>query len=184
MFCFVYLFIFVFCFCCKQPISNLHRGMLRRCLDFELVARRKNLDGSSNYGSSVILQSDKFAPEDKQLVPLKPNSDSPRCIVPGIGLHLNALAINSQENKNIRIESLSSGRQLSLPGANASFHSPENSEDPRHESLTSASTERDIAAVENGVPLAEDASQTSAYLAEEEYNQNSPKKKRHVHMTR
>lgn len=163
---------------CK-PISNLHRGMLRRCLDFELVARRKNLDGSSNYGSSVILQSDeKFAPEDKQLVPLKPNSDSPRCIVPGIGLHLNALAINSQENKNIRIESLSSGRQLSLPGANASFHSPENSEDPRHESLTSASTERDIVAVENGVPLAEDASQTSAYLAEEEYNQNSPKKKR------
>lgn len=163
---------------CK-PISNLHRGMLRRCLDFELVTRRKNADGSSNYGSSVILHSDeKFASEDKQLVPLKPGSDSPRCMVPGIGLHLNALAITPQENKNIGIESLSSVRQISLPGANASFHSPENCEDPHHEPLTSASTERDIVAVENGVLLAEDASQTSAYLAEEEYNQNSPKKKR------
>lgn len=170
---------------CIQPISNLHRGMLRRCLDFELVVRRKNADGSSNYGSSVILHSDeKFASEDKQLVPLKPGSDSPRCMVPGIGLHLNALAINPQENKNIRIESLSSVRQLSLPGANASFHSPENCEDPHLEPLTSASTERDIVAVENGVLLAEDASQTSAYLAEEEYNQNSPKKKRHVHLIR
>ncbi|ESR33242.1 hypothetical protein CICLE_v10004441mg [Citrus x clementina] len=145
------------------PISNLHRGMLRRCLDFELVTRRKNADGSSNYGSSVILHSDeKFASEDKQLVPLKPGSDSPRCMVPGIGLHLNALAITPQENKNIGIESLSSVRQIN----------------PHHEPLTSASTERDIVAVENGVLLAEDASQTSAYLAEEEYNQNSPKKKR------
>lgn len=159
--------------------------MLRRCLDFELVARRKNLGDGSNCSSSMILQSDeKMTTEDKQLVPLKPSSDSSRQILPGIGLHLNALAISSQDNKNIRIDSLSNGRYLSLPGSTASFHSPKTTEDPLHESLPSATNERDMVAVENGVSLAEDASQTSAYLAGEEYNQSSPKKKRHVHLTR
>ncbi|XP_044500486.1 protein tesmin/TSO1-like CXC 3 [Mangifera indica] len=162
-----------------KPISNLHRGMLRRCLDFELVARRKNLNDGSSCSSSVMLQSDeRFASEDTQLVPLKPSNDSPRRILPGIGLHLNALAITSQDNTNTMHETLSSGRQLSLPSSTASFHSPKSSQDPLHESLTSASTERDMVAVENGVPLAEDASQTSGYLVSEDFNQNSPKKKR------
>ncbi|KAJ0034543.1 hypothetical protein Pint_24776 [Pistacia integerrima] len=143
--------------------------MLRRCLDFELVARRKNLNDGSNCSSSVMLQSDeRFASEDMQLVPLKPSNDSPRCILPGIGLHLNALAITSQDNKNTKHETLSSGRQLSLPGSTASFHSPKSSQDPLHESLTSASTERDMVAVETGVPPAEDASQTCEYLVSEE----------------
>lgn len=157
---------------CSQPDSNLHRGFRRRCLDFEmLAARRKNLDGGSTTNSST----------DNKLVPGKPDSDSPRCIVPGIGLHLNALAIASRDNKNMKLETLSSGTQkLSFP----SFNSPRiGGAETAYDSLPSASTERESDAVENGVQLAEDASQASAYLVNEEFNQNSPKKKRYENLT-
>ncbi|KAK0607136.1 hypothetical protein LWI29_009982 [Acer saccharum] len=161
---------------CKR-VPTLHRGMLRRCLDFERVARRKNLNDGSNCSSSIILQSnDETASEDNQLLPLRPTSDSPRCMLPGIGLHLNALTLASQDNKNFKLEIFS--RQLSLPTSTSSIHSPESGQEPVQESLTSAAAERDMVPVDDGVPLAEDASQTSAYLVGEESNLNSPKKKR------
>ncbi|TXG72106.1 hypothetical protein EZV62_000685 [Acer yangbiense] len=151
---------------CKR-VPTLHRGMLRRCLDFERVARRKNLNDGSNCSSSIILQSnEEIASEDNQLMPLRPTSDSPRCILPGIGLHLNALTLASQDNKNFKLEIFS--RQLSLPTSTASIHSPESGQEPVQESLTSAAAERDMVPVDDGVPLAEDASQTSAYLVGEE----------------
>ncbi|XVE81656.1 hypothetical protein DITRI_Ditri15bG0082600 [Diplodiscus trichospermus] len=150
--------------------SNLHHGFRRRCLDFEmLAARRKNLDDGSNSSSSV----------DNQLVPSKPGNDSSRRILPGIGLHLNALAITSRDSKNIKHETLSSGTEkLSFPSSATSILPPAAGQEAVHESLTLASTERETDPVENGVLLAEDASQASAYLANEEFNQNSPKKKR------
>ncbi|KAL5782668.1 hypothetical protein ACOSP7_007697 [Xanthoceras sorbifolium] len=162
---------------CKR-VPTLHRGMLRRCLDFERVARRKNLNDGANCSSIILQSNEEIASEDNQLVPLKPTGDSPRCIVPGIGLHLNALALASQDNKNFKHEILSSGRQLSLSSATASFHSPKSSQEPVQETLTSAYAERDVVPADDGVPLAEDASQTSGYLVGEESNQNSPKKKR------
>ncbi|XVF66633.1 hypothetical protein PTKIN_Ptkin10aG0052500 [Pterospermum kingtungense] len=130
-----------------------------------LAARRKNLDDGSNNSSSV----------DKQLVPSKPGNDSSRCILPGIGLHLNALAINSRDNKHTKHETLSSGRQkLSFPSSATSILPPTASQEAFHESLT----ERETDPIEHEVQLAEDASQASAYLVNEEFCQNSPKKKR------
>ncbi|XP_044485911.1 protein tesmin/TSO1-like CXC 3 isoform X2 [Mangifera indica] len=164
-----------------EAIPSLHSGMLRRCLDFEMVARRKNLNYGSNCSSSALLQSDeRFASKDTQVVPFKPSNDSPQRILPGIGLHLNALAISLKDNKYTKHENFSSGRQLSLPGSTSSIHSPKSSQDPQHEFLTSASTDKDMIAVGNGVPLAENSSQTSGYLVSEEFNQNSPKKKRRM----
>ncbi|XP_022761084.1 protein tesmin/TSO1-like CXC 2 [Durio zibethinus] len=153
-----------------KPGSNLHRGLRRRCLDFEMLsARRKNLDDGSNSSSSV----------DNQLVLGKPGNDSSRCIVPGIGLHLNALAITSTDNKNTKHETFSSGTQkLSFPSSTPSILPPTAGQEAVHEFFTSASTEKETNAVENGVQFAEDASQASAYLVNEEFNQNSPKKKR------
>ncbi|KAK3190114.1 hypothetical protein Dsin_029675 [Dipteronia sinensis] len=159
-----------------KRVPTLHRGMLRRCLDFERVARRKNLNDGSNCSSIILQSNDKIASEDNQLVPLIPNSDSPRCILPGIGLHLNALTLASQDNKNFKLEIFS--RQLSFPTSTASIHSPESGQEPVQESLTSAAAEGDMVPVDDGVPLAEDASQTSSYLVGEESNLNSPKKKR------
>lgn len=158
--------------------------MRRRCLDFEMAgARRKALGDASNFSSSMLSQPDeKINCYDKQLVAIKPGGDSSRCILPGIGLHLNALATTSKDHKNVKHESFSSGIQLYLPSSTASLHSPTNSQEPLHKSLTSVSAERDTDLAENGVSHVEDASQASAYLVSEELNQNSPKKKRHVHL--
>ncbi|KAK8365273.1 hypothetical protein V6Z12_A02G041700 [Gossypium hirsutum] len=74
-------------------------------------------------------------------------------------------------------------RRKNLDGGSTTNSSTDNKLVPggaetTYESLPSASTERESDAVENGVQLAEDASQASAYLVNEEFNQNSPKKKR------
>ncbi|ONI26346.1 hypothetical protein PRUPE_1G019100 [Prunus persica] len=166
-------------FNCKPAVLNLQRGLRRRCLDFEMAgARRKSLDNVSNSSSNMLSQSDeKIATNDKQLVPMKPGGESSRCILPGIGLHLNALAKTSKDYKIIKCESLAYGRQLSLPNSTADIHSP-TGQGPGHESFSSASSERDMDGTENGVQLAHDASQEPAFLANEEFNQNSPKKKR------
>ncbi|KAE8712434.1 golgin subfamily B member 1-like isoform X1 [Hibiscus syriacus] len=153
-----------------EPGSNLHRGFRRRCLDFEmLAARRKSLDGGSNTNSSV----------DNKLEPSKAGGDSSRCIVPGIGLHLNALAIVSRDNNNSKLETSSSETQKLILPCTTTSNPPAADHETAHESiLASASTERETDDVENGIQLAEDASQASAYLVNEEFNQNSPKKKR------
>lgn len=156
--------------------------MRRRCLDFEMVgARRKNLGDASNLSSSMLLQSDeKIACYGKQLVPIKPGGESTRCILPGIGLHLNALAANSKDHIYVKQESLSSGKQLYLPSSTGSLNSPTNSQEPLHISLTSVTSERDTELAENGVSHVEDASPGSAVLVSDEFNQNSPKKKRYA----
>ncbi|XP_021828183.1 CRC domain-containing protein TSO1 isoform X2 [Prunus avium] len=167
-------------FNCKPAVLNLQRGLRRRCLDFEMAgARRKSLDNVSNSSSNMLSQSDeKITTNDKQLVPMKPGGESSRCILPGIGLHLNALAKTSKDYKIIKCESLAYDRQLSLPNSTADIHSPTGGQGPGHESFSSASSERDMDVAENGVQLAHDASQEPAFLANEEFNQNSPKKKR------
>ncbi|CAK7327104.1 unnamed protein product [Dovyalis caffra] len=147
----------------SKAVSNLHRGMRRRCLDFEKIgARRKNIeDGSSS--SSVFVQSDEITTsKNTQLVPVKLGSDSSRCILPGIGLHLNALAINSKDSKKIKHENFSSS--ITLPGSAPSFHSPTTGQE-LNESLALVPTERDMDPNDNDIPLVDD------------FNQNSPKRR-------
>ncbi|XP_065863255.1 protein tesmin/TSO1-like CXC 2 [Euphorbia lathyris] len=160
----------------EMVVSNLHRGMRRRCLDFEtVVARRKNLNDHSNSSASNGVQLDeKLASKDKQLMLVNPGSDSSRRVLPGIGLHLNALTIISKDSKTVNIEASSSEISLHSPGA--SFQSPISGQeliDP----LTLAS-EPEIDPTENGVLLLEDVSQTSNCLIADEFNHNSPKKRR------
>lgn len=148
-------------------------------------ARRKSFDNVSNYSSSMVSQSNgKVTTNDKQLVSMKPGGESSRRILPGIGLHLNALATTSKDYKIIKNENLASGRELNFPSSNASIHSPTAGQGTVYESFPSASSERDMDGTESGVQLLQDASQASALLANEDLNQNSPKKKRHVLLTR
>ncbi|KAJ6898746.1 protein tesmin/TSO1-like CXC 2 [Populus alba x Populus x berolinensis] len=142
----------------SKAVSNLHRGMRRRCLDFEKVgSRRKNLDDGSTSSSVLVQLDEKTTPKNTQLVPVKPGGDSSRCILPGIGLHLNALAINSKDSRKIKLETFSS---ITLPGSAASFNS-RTTDQELDESLTLVSSERDNDLNENAVPLVEDLSQTS-----------------------
>ncbi|XP_027116328.2 protein tesmin/TSO1-like CXC 2 isoform X2 [Coffea arabica] len=163
-----------------EPVSNLYRGMRRRCLVFEMAgARRKHLEENSSSVSSILLQSDGNTPSaDKQLVPFKSGNDSSRCILPGIGLHLNALATTPKEFKVVKQDASVAGRLVIAPSSTANFQPIMAGQESFNESLALTSTETDMDPIENAAPLTEDANQLSALIANEEFNQISPKKKR------
>ncbi|KAJ7979996.1 protein tesmin/TSO1-like CXC 2 [Quillaja saponaria] len=163
----------------NEPASTLHRGMRRRCLDFEMAGhQRKNPADGSSSGSCMSQSGKKIADNDKHLLTIKRSGESQRCILPGIGLHLNALAKTSKDYKNVKPETLSSGEQINLSSSSSSLHLPTTSQEHQHPLSISASSERDMDLAQDGLQLAEDGSQASAYLVSEEFNQNSPKKKR------
>ncbi|KAL1197574.1 Protein tesmin/TSO1-like CXC 3 [Cardamine amara subsp. amara] len=64
-----------------DALSNVYRGGRRRCLDFEIAGKNKQTLGES----------------------------SSRCVVPSIGLHLNAIAMSSKEDVNVGSEYSFSG---------------------------------------------------------------------------
>ncbi|CAH2053003.1 unnamed protein product [Thlaspi arvense] len=66
----------------NESVSNLHRGsMRRRCLDFEVPGKRK-----------------KDIADDQHTVCDDKAESSSKCVVPGIGLHLNAIAMASRDS--------------------------------------------------------------------------------------
>ncbi|CAK9160673.1 unnamed protein product [Ilex paraguariensis] len=164
-----------------KAVSNLYRGMRRRCLVFEMGgARRKHLDEGSSAGSSMLLLPDgTTGSNDKQLAPIKPGNDSSRCILPGIGLHLNALATTSKDYTVVKHEALASGIKIrSAHDSSASFHYLTSGQEPLNNSLVVTSSEIDIGSAENEALVVEEASRASGYEVTEEFNQSSPKKKR------
>ncbi|KAL3507861.1 hypothetical protein ACH5RR_033243 [Cinchona calisaya] len=164
-----------------EPISSLYRGMRRRCLVFEMAgARRKHLEESSSSVSCFLMQSDGNTPStDKQLVPLRTGNDSSRCILPGIGLHLNALATTPKDFKVVKQDGSVPGRLVIVPSSTANFQSVVTGQESLNESLALTLMETDMDPIENGVPLMEDANQVSTLMVNEDLNQISPKKKRH-----
>jgi len=161
-----------------QLVSVTHRAIRRRCLDFEMAnVQRKNSEDNSNAGSSTSESDERNVANEKQLLPAKLNGNFQRGILQGIGLHLNALAA-LKEYKGIQIENLSSGRQLSLP--NSTSLQISTSQEHQHLSLVPVSSERELDSSENGLQPAEDCSQPSVYMAGEDFNKNSPRKKKQV----
>lgn len=156
--------------------------MRRRCLDFEMVGtQQKSLDGSSGGNSSPLLNSDENnVPKNKQLVVVKRGGDSSRCIVPGIGLHLNALTSTTNHSRIVKHEGLLSDVQaLNMHMSTTSLQSPLTNQESLHKSLTSSNAE-DMDIADHGLQVAEEASQAPADLNYEEHGQTSPRKKRHV----
>lgn len=162
------------------PVSHLNRGMRRRCLVFEMGgARRKHFDGNSSSVTPILTQERNTSSTDKQLVPMRSGNDSSRHILPGIGLHLNALATAPKEYKVGKQDASVSGRLvIAPPSSMANFHSFTTGEEQVNQPLAINSMERDMDPVESAIPLPEDASQASANMIAEEFNQSSPKKKR------
>ncbi|CAI9776812.1 unnamed protein product [Fraxinus pennsylvanica] len=162
----------------NEHVSGLYRGMRRRCLVFEMVgSSRKRFDENSVSDHSAFLQSDcNTSTSIDQLLPTKTGNDSSHHVLPGIGLHLNALATTPKDYKFVKHEALGSGRLLIGPSPNANFQPLSAGQELLNNTLA-INAEREICAIENGV-LAEDACQASGYMVNEEFNQNSPKKKR------
>lgn len=163
----------------NKPISDLPRGMRRRCLDFEMVGtQQKSLDGGSGGISSPLLKSDENdIPKNKQLVVVKGGGDSSRCIVPGIGLHLNALTSTTKDSRIVKHESLLSDVQaLNVHMSTTSLQSPLTNQESLHKSLTLSNAEE--MDHDNGLQVAEEVSQAPTDLNYEENGQTSPRKKR------
>ncbi|XP_058212137.1 protein tesmin/TSO1-like CXC 2 isoform X1 [Rhododendron vialii] len=163
----------------NEDFSGLHRGMRRRCLVFEMVGtRRKRIEDGSSSGSPLLAQSEvNIESNDKQLVPT--NNGSSRCIVPGIGLHLNALARTSKDHNVFSHETLTTeNRLISDPSSTGSFHSWNTGQEPLNKSLAVTTMERNRGDPDTQSRGTEDASPASGYVAGEEISQGSPKKKR------
>ncbi|XP_021716961.1 protein tesmin/TSO1-like CXC 2 isoform X1 [Chenopodium quinoa] len=144
----------------KQPFSNIHRGLRRRCLTFEIPRTKRSID-SVLFSSSMSSLPNEENPPSSNRLPITPRVDPAKRIMPGIGLHLNALAGVPKGSGISNQELLST-----------------NSQDPLMNSLTSSSLREDVGPAENIVEMAEDSSQASVYAANEDLNSNSPKKKR------
>ncbi|CAI9118409.1 OLC1v1019976C1 [Oldenlandia corymbosa var. corymbosa] len=164
----------------SEPASHMYRGMRRRCLVFEMVGgRRKHLDENSISVSPTLTQSDGNTPSvDKQPNSIRTPSDSSRCILPGIGLHLNALASAPKDLKVVKHDASIPGRLVIAPGSTATFRSAMADQDSFHQPLALATVEPDIDPSDSGLPHVEDPNQSSAMVVYDEFNQNSPKKKR------
>ncbi|KAL3626310.1 hypothetical protein CASFOL_029859 [Castilleja foliolosa] len=151
-----------------EHLSGLYRGMRRRCLVFEMGgARRKHLDESSGSGSdaSVLLQSDDNNTSSNDHKLLKTTK------LPGIGLHLNALAATPKEYKIVNPQDSSTSRRLLIrPSSSVDFHTS----NPGQELLNNSgpvalSLEGETDSAQNAVV---------GNVANEEINPSSPKKKR------
>ncbi|XP_020579697.1 protein tesmin/TSO1-like CXC 3 isoform X2 [Phalaenopsis equestris] len=83
---------------CKAD-SKHHRGVRRRCLVFEAAsASKKSMNSNSNVRPSILLPINAMSDSDnRQLVPSKSSEAPVPYVLPGIGLHLNALATTSKD---------------------------------------------------------------------------------------
>lgn len=161
--------------------TQQQRGMRRRCLVFEVAAHKKNLEDDSKSDSSTSMQTEgKYASDDKQLVPFKPGAGSASYVLPGIGLHLNALASTSKDFRAVKRETLTSGsRLISMPASVGSFDSlTAFRQKSLNQSLVPISAQGGFDSTSNAAEVVPVSLQTPAVEIGEEFNQSSPKKKR------
>lgn len=159
------------------PVPNFHRGLRRRCLDFEIAELRKLSGDDSDYSHIALSQHDENTLVNDGQLPVESEGDPLRCTLPGIGLHLNALATTSNDYQSVEHGNLLSENQLMNTQISSSSLNLPNSHQSLHESLTSVASE-DIGSADNGVLVVQDGSQSCAYPDSEELDHNSPQKKR------
>ncbi|XP_031275477.1 protein tesmin/TSO1-like CXC 2 isoform X1 [Pistacia vera] len=152
----------------------------RRCLVFEKAAGLKKQAENESNCTSIQLQSDhEVACVGKQLVPGKRESGYSSSILPGVGLHLNALAATSNNGKIVKCRTLPSGRQLiSMTSSMSSVGSVTSSQN-LNESSTLHSMERDSFPCDHKFKVMENALQTCPSDGGEEFNHSDPKIKRY-----
>lgn len=144
--------------------------MRRRCLDFEMLGahHHKSLHESSSY-SSLSHSEDRSASKNLILTSInnKRGGESSKCVLPGIGLHLNSLT-SAKDYKVTNCDSSSSETKVSNRTRQELLPQP----------VISNASEKE--ADEGGNIFVEDNSQALVLLNPEELNPNSPRKKRYV----
>lgn len=158
---------------CIESNYKKQLSIRRRCLVFETAgAHKKRLSCDPNNSSQSNY---KIASNDKQMASFKSRNSYSASILPGIGLHLNALAASSMDGEVAKHEALVSGSQpISIPSSGSLFKSSISGQKLQEESL-----ERDFVPNENKNEVMEDASWTTTLEVGEEFNNcNSPDNKR------
>ncbi|KAL6526584.1 hypothetical protein OROGR_015674 [Orobanche gracilis] len=163
-----------------EDISGLYSGTKRRCLVFEMAGgclkHSKNNPGSD---FPMLQQSDGNVPSNQHpVLPQQTTNGSSRRVLPGIGLHLNALELTPKDHVVVDHDSLASRRLLIGPGSYPDSH-PRNScgQELLSGALIEYSLEREIDTVGNGVVPVEDSWRESGNVEKGETNPSSPKKK-------
>ncbi|KAI9186771.1 hypothetical protein LWI28_020699 [Acer negundo] len=157
----------------KRGQSKSKNKIRRRCLVFETGSHKK-------YSSLIPSQSDcEVAHEENHIVPSKSSGHS-LSMLPGVGLHLNALAATSKNDRFVKCKTLASGRQLISMQSSMSSDSLTSSQNILIGSSALNSMEKVSDPCDNKVKVVENALQTFVSVCGEEDDQNSPRKKRHV----
>ena len=141
---------------------------------------RKLLDSSPISKPSVSPNTSK----EKRLVASKPASNRFSSLLPGIGLHLNAIAATSKDKIIVKRQTLTCRRQLiSSPRAITSIDLP-NSETKSLNTPTSPNLAgSDRKEQKDEVQTIENACHSSAFGEDIEFPQSSPKRKRYINTT-
>ncbi|KAG0468716.1 hypothetical protein HPP92_018044 [Vanilla planifolia] len=129
---------------CKAEFQQ-NRGVRRRCLIFEVAAISKiNQKKSSEFPSPYFLA--KSTSDDQQKVSSKTSKVQVPCILPGIGLHLNALASSSLD-KVISEKSRVPGIEISSRPSISKFYSENPGE--KHSEIPVALQQHQVRTKEN-----------------------------------
>ncbi|KAI4311288.1 hypothetical protein MLD38_036193 [Melastoma candidum] len=146
--------------CGSKMSADLYRGIRRRCLDFEPAQPNRK-----SYDSSLAVQqvNDNKESQDKRHILFNQGVISTeKRILPGIGLHLNALTSSSKTLKHEKLLPDPSSQLSTADQENLNPVNSENEADPAVKSLQLMEYDP-----------------TSASMSYEEINQLSPQKKRH-----
>lgn len=160
-----------------QPSSQLHRTIRRRSLVFERSEshKRKSICDPTQSNNKIATADDKVFQNQHR-------SGCSLSKLPGIGLHLNALA--STNDGNVRNGNWVSESQLmSTPRILKSCSSLTPVEVPPDNSSSQLSLERALVPWDGESQVVETTYQTSELLVGEEFNHSSPRNKRQVRNT-
>lgn len=157
-----------------QATSQSHT-IHRRCLVFEKAeTHKKKLISDSSGSCPVSLQSNCEAlTVEKELIQNTTGTGSAysSARLPGLGLHLNALATTSETNSESQV--------LNMPNAKICYSSFTPGEDSRDEASSLSYLEEVSVACKNGAHVAESTPQTCKRFFEESEHP-SPKRKRYA----
>ncbi|XP_031474028.1 protein tesmin/TSO1-like CXC 2 isoform X2 [Nymphaea colorata] len=158
---------------CKVEQQQV-RGVKRRCLVFEAVGHKKNMEGNAELVDSKPSHSDRnIFPDDKQLIPS--DATYSRRMPSGIGLHLNSLANPSIVGRVIKQEAMISGSQVMNTTASLAVNPEFVAQEPTESSVDMKLTDCDLDISKEKIsPVAV----VPAFEFGEEIIQQSPKKKR------
>ncbi|KAM4108632.1 hypothetical protein ACB094_03G059400 [Castanea mollissima] len=163
----------------SKPGSHRLCSIRRRCLVFETSGAHKNKPICDSNSSSPAIPSDcEVFPNEKQ-AQINTASGYSSTMLPGIGLHLNALATAPTDNKVVKLESPAfRSKQIIMLNSLVSCNPLTPGQNRLDKSLTLKTLEGELAPHYNEAQVTENAPQTSTSAVSEEFDQSSPRRKR------